>query len=150
VVNWFRRNRKEVPFAVRGTLEIGTPWARSPVTDAALAGGYLTIVNTGTEADRLVAASSPLADSVEIHGIKVVGPNIKMKPMANGLGIPAAHTTTLKPRGYHLLVQGLKAPLSAGARLPVTLTFEKAGEIAVALTVAEPGPVGDAILHEGA
>ena len=50
-----------------------------------------------------------------------------MRPMANGLAIPAGHTTILKPRGYHLLLLGVKAPLVKGSTLPVTLTFEKAG-----------------------
>ena len=57
-------------------------------------------------------------------------------------------TTTLKPRGYHLLLQDVKASLAKGSVLPVTLTFEKAGAVSVEFAVEEPGPIGKAILHE--
>lgn len=115
------------------------------VTQAA---GCLVIANTSAEADRLVSAHCPLAERTEIHGIKVVGPDIKMALLADGLPIPPGYTTTLKPRGYHLLLQGLRTPLASGTRLPVTLSFEKAGEIAVELVAREPGLVGEAILNE--
>ena len=55
---------------------------------------------------------------------------------------------TLKPRGYHLLLLGVKAPLAKGSTLPVTLTFEKAGAVTVEFAVEEPGLIGEAILNE--
>ena len=107
----------------------------------------MTIVNTGAEADRLVGASCTLAASVELHAIKVVGPDIQMRPLANGLGFPPGDTREFKPRGYHVLLSGLTAPLAPGSRLPVTLHFEKAGTVEVSCLVEAPGPVGDAVLH---
>jgi copper(I)-binding protein len=110
-------------------------------------GGFFTLANTG-EADRLVAASTDVADKVEIQQIKVVGPDIRMRPVEKGLAFPAGTTITLKPRGYHLLMTGLKAPLVVGKKVPVTLTFEKAGTRAIELVVEAPGLVGDAALDE--
>ena len=46
---------------------------------------------------------------------------------------------TLKPRGYHLLLLGVTAPMSKGAILPITLAFEKAGAIAIDFVVEEAG-----------
>ena len=105
-------------------------------------------MNKGPDDDRLVAASSPLAERIELHGIKVVGSDIDMRPMANGVVIQGGHTTVLKPRGYHLLLLGVKASLVKGSTLPVTLTFEKAGAVAVEFAVEEPGLIGEAILNE--
>lgn len=154
MVSWFRRKPQElptVPSAVRGPLEMHKPWARSssrPLPNTS-AGGFLSIVNKGPDDDRLVAASSPLAERIELHGIKVVGSDIDMRPMANGVVIQGGgHTTILKPRGYHLLLLGVKAPLVKGSTLPVTLTFEKAGAVAVEFAVEEPGLIGEAILNE--
>ena len=149
MTSWFRRDRKQAPAAVRGPLEIHQPWARQDLKSALRAGGFLTVTNQGAEPDRLVAASSAAAESIEIHAIKVVGAGIKMHPLAEGLVIPAENTVTLKPRGYHLLLQGLKAPLSAGSRLQAMLTFEKAGDIAIELLIEAPGPIGESALHEG-
>ena len=55
---------------------------------------------------------------------------------------------TLQPRGYHLLLIDLRAPLVQGARLAVTLVFEKAGSIDVECLVEAPGPVGNEVLVE--
>jgi copper(I)-binding protein len=154
VVSWLRRKPKEapaVPSAVHGALEMHKPWARSslhrPPDD--LAGAFLSIVSKGQDDDRLVAASSPLAERIELCGIKVVGADIDMRPLTNGVAIPAGHTTTLKPRGYHLLLLGVKGPpLAKGSSLPITLTFQKAGAVAVAFAVEEPGLIGEAVLNE--
>jgi copper(I)-binding protein len=154
VVSWFRRKSKEtptVPSAVHGALEMHKPWARSSSSrhqSSDLAGAFVSITNKGPDDDRLVGASSPLAERIELQGIKVVGADIDMRPMANGVVVQAGHTTTLKPRGYHLLLHGVKEPLAKGSMLPVTLTFEKAGAVAVEFVVEEPGLVGEAVLNE--
>lgn len=129
------------------TLEISRPWARAATTTEGVGGGFFTLANTG-EADRLVAAATDAAEKVEIHQIKVVGPDIKMRPVEKGLSFPAQTTITLKPRGYHLLMTGLKAPLVVGTKVPVTLTFEKAGERKIDFVVEAPGLVGEAVLDE--
>jgi copper(I)-binding protein len=153
VLSWLRRKPEEapaVPAAVHGALEIHKPWARAcsfPLPNN-LGGAFLSIANKGAENDRLVTGSSPVIDRIELHGIKVVGADIVMRPMTNGVAVPAGGTTTLKPRGYHLLLVGVTAPLTYGATLPVTLVFEKAGNVAIEFAVAEPGLVGEAILYE--
>ena len=153
MVSWFRRKSKEAlanPSAVQGTLEIHKPWARfsSHSLPEDFAGAFLSIANKGTDDDRLVAASSPLAERVELHGIRVAGADIEMRPLDNGVALPAGATMVLKPRGYHLLLQGVKEPLAKGSTLPITLTFEKAGTVAVDFAVEEPGLIGEAILNE--
>lgn len=125
-----------------GEIEIGSPWARASSVDASVAGGYFTFTNKGATPDRLVGAASPAAERVEIHAIKVVGPDLKMRQREGGLAIPPATTLPLKPRGYHLLLTGLRKPLQQGESIAVTLTFEVAGTLDLECVVAEPGPVG--------
>jgi copper(I)-binding protein len=46
--------------------------------------------------------------------------------------------TELKPGdGYHLMLVGLKQPLKAGDKFPVTLSFEKAGKVEVSVWVED-------------
>jgi len=135
------------------SIDISHPWARSGslLVDAVRqprVAGFMTLANRGTEADRLLAAASPVAEKVEIHGIKVVGPGIAMLPLEKGVALPADTAITLRPRGYHLMMEGLKAPLSKGQRISVTLTFEKAGPRQIDLTVEDDGPVGNETLVE--
>ncbi len=154
MVSWFRRDSKEpspsTPVAVHGPLEMHRPWARAAhdPLQGSTAGAFLSVTNRGPADDRLIAASSPAAEHVELHGIKVVGAGIDMRPLAKGLAVQAGYTMTLKPRGYHLLLQGVKAPLLKGSTLPITLTFERAGPVAVEFAVEDPGPIGKDVLSE--
>lgn len=144
MLNWLRRDRKETPAASLGALHIVKPWARSSATSPWTGGGYMTIVNDGP-ADRLRSAHSEAAGWIDIHGIKVVGPDLGMRPLKSPLAVPTGKTV-LKPRGYHLLMQGLTAPLVAGTSMRVTLHFENAGSLDVDLQVQAPGLVGAATL----
>jgi copper(I)-binding protein len=132
-----------------GEIEIGSPWARASSSSERQDGaGFFTVNNKGTAYDRLIAASSPAAERIEIHAIKVVGPDLRMREREGGLALPPGVTLTLKPRGYHLLLIGLRTPLQVGALLPVSLTFEEAGTLNVELVIASPGPIGLEALQE--
>jgi periplasmic copper chaperone A len=139
--------RKDAPICTVGALEIRAPWIRASTDEDGIAGGFFTVTNTGPTADRLLSASSSIC-SLTIHAIKVVGGDIAMRRLEDGLGLPPQATITLRPRGYHLLLKGVTKPLAKGGRVPVTLCFERAGEAAVEFLVKEPGPVGDETLHE--
>ena len=146
---WLAGARKSTTYTV-GKLVISDPWARGESEAAPQCGGFFVVANKGEMADRLVSASSKVAERVEIHAVKVVGADIKMRRLEDGLRIPADTALTLKPRGYHLLMLGLTVPLAKGATLPVTLVFDKAGSVDVALVIRANGLVGNEILVEEA
>ena len=100
--------------------------------------GYMTFVNEGA-ADRLVSASSPVADKVELHESAMDGMVMTMRPLGP-VGVKAGETLALAPGGKHLMFVGLKAPFVAGAKVPVTLTFEIAGVRTVDLEVRNAAP----------
>jgi periplasmic copper chaperone A len=122
-----------------GPLEIKHPWARATPKGAAVAGGYLTIVNAGKEPDRLVGGSSPVAGRFEIHEMAVTDGMMRMRALPQGLEIKPGATVELKPGSYHLMFMNLKKPLVQGQSIKGTLTFEKAGSIEVEYTVE---PIG--------
>ena len=125
-----------------GALEIATPWTRATAATAKSGGGFVTITNKGTTADRLIAARSPASLKVEIHEMKMDGQVMRMRELANGLEIPPGATVTLKPGGFHIMFMELKAPLVKDAKVPVTLVFEKAGSIDVDFKVEAVGAAG--------
>jgi len=130
-----------------GSLKIGHPWARATPPTAPSGGGFLTVTNTGTTADRLVSVSSPAAAQVQVHEMKMDGTIMRMRELENGLEIPPGATVALAPGGLHLMMMGLKAPLKEATRVPVTLVFEKAGKIDVELQVMALGATPDAHKH---
>ena len=130
-----------------GQLEIGHPWTRATAPTAPSGGGFLTVANNGTTADRLVAARSSAAQQVQIHEMKMDGNVMRMRELEKGLEIPAGGKVTLAPGGLHLMLMGLKAPLVKDTRVPVTLVFEKAGSIDVELVVSAMGGPAPAHKH---
>ncbi len=130
-----------------GTLTISGAFTRATLPNAPVGGGFLTILNTGTEPDRLVAASTPIAGETQLHEMKMDGDVMKMAELPNGIDIPAGSTVTLAPGGFHLMFMQLTQPLVEGTRIPVTLTFEKAGTVEVELDVGSIGAKEPAMDH---
>ena len=122
-----------------GALEIGDPWARATPPTAPTGGGYLSVKNTGTAPDRLISISSPAAQTVQLHEMKMEGNVMRMRELDGPLEIKPGETVTLAPGGMHLMMMGLKAPLKQGEKVPLTLVFEKAGKIDVELAVVAMG-----------
>ncbi len=130
-----------------GDLEISGAFTRATLPNAPVAGGYLTIANTGAEDDRLVAVSTPAAGMSQIHEMKMEGDVMKMNELPDGLVIPAGGSVSLAPGGYHLMFMDLRGPLVEGETVTVTLTFEKAGTVDVQLPVGSPAAKGPAMDH---
>jgi copper(I)-binding protein len=70
-----------------GAIEIDSPWSRAVPKGAKVAAGYVKIKNTGTEPDRLVSGSSPVAGRFEIHEMSMDKGIMKMRPLPSGLEI---------------------------------------------------------------
>lgn len=118
-----------------GPLTIGQPWSRATPAGAKVGGGYLTIENTGTTPDRLVAVSAPFAGRGEIHEMGVKDGIMTMRELDKGVEIAPGAKVEFKPGGYHIMFQELKQPLKQGETVKGTLTFEKAGAIEVTFKV---------------
>ncbi|HXI07200.1 MAG TPA: copper chaperone PCu(A)C [Bradyrhizobium sp.] len=132
-----------------GDLVISQAWSRQTPSGAKVAGGYLTIENKGTAADRLISGSGDVAGKVEVHEMAMEGGVMKMRPLDKGLVIEPGKTVKLAPGGYHLMLMDLKSQLKQGDKVPMTLEFEKAGKVNVSLEVQGVGaqaPGGD---HSG-
>lgn len=114
--------------------EISAPWARPTAPGAKVGGAFMTITG-GKAADRVLSASSPAAETVELHTHLMEGGVAKMRAVA-AIEVPANARVELKPGGLHLMLINLKAPLKAGETIPLKLRFEKAGEVEVKVAIA--------------
>lgn len=133
-----------------GSLTIAHPWSRATPAGAKVGGGYLTVENGGSAADRLVSVSVPFAGRTEIHEMAVKDGVMTMRPLEKGVEIPAGGKVEFKPGGYHLMFMGLRQPLKQGEMVKGTLIFEKAGPVEVEFkvdSIAAKG--GDHSGHKG-
>ncbi|MBU3033773.1 copper uptake system-associated protein [Tritonibacter mobilis] len=133
-----------------GDLEITGGFSRATLPNAPVGGGFMTIMNTGSEDERLVGASSSAAGHMEVHEMAMEGDVMKMRELADGLPIPAGQTVELKPGGFHIMFMELKEPLVEGETVNVTLAFEKAGEVEVPLIIGKMNAKGHGSMdHSG-
>ena len=134
---WLRRNT-----CARGRgaspagLAVENAFAR-PAPSGGNGGAFLTIVNSGSTADRLVAARSSAAPSTELHETIDDNGVMKMRPVPGGFEVPANGQLELKPGGKHLMFVNLTSPLTAGSEVAITLVFDKAGEITIKAPIRE-------------
>jgi len=97
---------------------------------------YMTLVNEGGAADRLVAVAADVAEAAEIHRSVIEGNVAKMVPVKGGIEIPAGGRVELKPGGYHVMLIGLRRDLKPGDHFTLRLRFAKSGERQVDVVVA--------------
>ncbi len=108
-------------------------WARPTVAGQAGGGGYLKITG-GSTPDRLLSVSAGVAKMVELHTMEMEGNVMRMRPI-DGIDIPAGQAVELSPGGKHIMFMGLAQPLKVGDSFPLTLRFQKAGEVKVNVKV---------------
>jgi periplasmic copper chaperone A len=112
-----------------GSLVVTQAWSRATPGGAKVAGGYLTIENRGAVPDRLLSGSTERAKKLELHEMAVNNGVMTMRPIEGGLTIEPSRSVKFAPGGNHLMLVELNSPLRQGEQVPVTLTFERAGEI---------------------
>lgn len=122
-----------------GPLTLEHPWTRATPAGAKVAGGYLTIQNSGAAPDRLIGGASDIAGRLEIHEMAVKDGIMTMRPLTSGLEVAPGGKAELKPGGYHIMFMDLKRPLKEGESVKGTLQFEKAGEVTVEFAVGSIG-----------
>jgi copper(I)-binding protein len=120
-----------------GDIMIEGFWARAMLPNQPVAGGFLTLTNGGDADDRIVKAVSPRAGRMELHEMLMEGDVMKMREVEGGIAIPAGQTVELKPGGLHLMFFDIAERFEEGQTVPVTLTFEKAGEVTLELPVKD-------------
>lgn len=130
-----------------GDLRVEAPWVRATPPGAGVTGGFLTVRNGGTKHDRLLSVSSPAASRIEIHEMRHEDGVMRMRPLRDGLAIPAGATVELAPGGYHLMLFGPKRPFVEGEAIAATARFEKAGKVDITFRVRGLGAKRESTHH---
>jgi periplasmic copper chaperone A len=128
-----------------GSIHISQPWARATPKGAASAAAYMTITNNGKTADKVSCVSSDAAAECQIHTMTMDNGVMQMRPVEGGLEIKPGETVTLKPGGFHMMLENLKHPLEQGNTMKATLKFDNAGTVDVEYPIAgigAPAPGG--------
>lgn len=122
-----------------GDLHVERPWSRAMPAVAPTAAVYFVVKNKGSEDDRMLGASSPIAGKAELHEHLHADGLMKMQQV-QAIDIPAGGEVSFAPMGYHVMLFELKRQAKDGERFPLTLRFEKAGELAIEVSVHQHAP----------
>lgn len=124
-----------------GDLQIIHPHIPAPAASAKVAGGYVSFANGGAEADRLVSVKADFA-MAELHKSEVGADGMARMIQQDFIEVPANGSAALERGGLHIMFMDLSQPLTEGTNVPVTLVFEKAGEITVDFAVEAADAAG--------
>lgn len=112
---------------------ISDPYARASAASGAI---FLVIENHSDQDDRLIAASTDVAERTELHTHQQDANGVvQMIEVPDGFAIPAKGSHALSRGGDHIMLLGLKRPLAQGDTFPLTLTFERGEEITLEVAV---------------
>jgi hypothetical protein len=119
-----------------GGIEISGAWSRATAPGQDAASVDLTI--TSKQAATLVGVSSPVAKNCELHSMTTEGGMMMMREVKS-IPLPAAKPVNLGESGYHLMLNGLKAPLKEGEAIPLTLSIKTGTGVDMVETSAKVG-----------
>src|SRR5512137_2352206 len=107
--------------AMAGEVSVSGAWARAtaPGQDSAAVSMHITSNKDAS----IVAVSSAASNSAEIHSMVHENGVMKMRAM-DALPLKAKQEVALGDDGNHIMLIGLKKPLSAGDSVALTLTVQ--------------------------
>lgn len=110
-------------------LTVRDAYVPEPVT-ADMAGGFLTVRNSGGTADRLTSIESTDFEEVQMH--KTVGQQMQR---VKSLRVPANGELRLSRGGKHIMFLEPERKPVKGEKVPVTLHFAKSDPVKVSMPV---------------
>ena len=125
---------------IPSTMVIEDAYAFATMPGQATGAAFMVIRNSAVKHDRLIGAKAKIAGVTEIHE-NLIDPddNTMMMRKIADIEVPANSEAVLEPTGKHIMLMKLKEPLTLDSTIPVTLTFEHAGEIIVDVNIIQPG-----------
>lgn len=132
----------------KGDLHIAHPWSQELPPNAPNVAAYFVVHNKGNSADRLLSVASPISDNAELHEHLMKDGLMKMQQVPSVV-VPAGGDLVFAPGAYHVMLMQPKdrSLLRDGKRFPLTLHFEKAGDITVEVAVQKQPPEDNAHSH---
>jgi periplasmic copper chaperone A len=135
-----------------GDITVSGAYVRQPASPDVIA-AYLSITNSGTQPDTLVAISTGVAKSATLHDVPGVTPTASPAPAGTDhrptgpLTIPPGITISLSPGRGHIMLEDPTGTLKVGDRVSLNLTFQRSGQILVeapVIAIGAPAPTGGA------
>lgn len=120
------------------------PYVRLAPPNAQATGAFMVLKNTGSKDAKLVKAANPASRLTELH-THINDQGVMRMRQVPAIDLPAKGEAVLQPGGLHVMLIDMKAPLSEGQVVPITLTFDdgssKQVDVKVVKMMSAPMPM---------
>lgn len=113
-------------------------WVREVPAGRSTTGIFVTVKNSGAKARAIVSGKASVGDTLELHEMKSENGMMRMAPVKS-IDVPAGGQVELKPGGLHLMLFGLKKPLTVGDTVQVDLTLDDGSHVKLSAPVRKMG-----------
>lgn len=126
-------------------LEVGD--ARAAVPAGGVTQVVVEVANTGDGDDQLLGAGTPAATAAELHRTEIVDGRATMTELTS-VEIPAGEVVSFRPGGLHLMLVQPDERVAEDGTFPLTLQFDRSGEIEVEVRVVPMADLADVSIAE--
>ncbi|MBA4501184.1 copper chaperone PCu(A)C [Marinobacterium marinum] len=121
-------------------VDVNAPYVRATAPGQPNSAAFMQLGNKG-DVTRLVGASSPAAQVVELHTHTHDQGVMRMRKI-DFIELPSRSQVELAPGGLHIMLIGLEAPLQAGSHIDLTLKFDDGSSEQLSVPVQMVMPAG--------
>ena len=104
---------------------------------------FMDVIHNGGEERRIVKASSPVSDRVELHTMIMDGDIMQMREAENGFVVAGHQDTDLNDMGAHFMLMGLKQQLKKGETVNLTVELDNGESKTFTVPVLDMAEVQD-------
>jgi copper(I)-binding protein len=122
-----------------GDVKVETPWVFAVPPGAKDTAAFMSLINTSDKPVRLTGGKTEVADRVSPMITTKTEGRMGMKDV-DYIEIPAGGRVTLAPGADHLMIYGLKKPLTPGQNVPIEVTLSPGGKMTINAVVARREP----------
>ncbi len=124
--------------ALAGDILAMHAFSRATAPKAPNGAAFMVLMNQGNEDLAVVAASSDVAERVELHTHLKEDGVMKMRQVPQ-IDVPAGGEVVLQPGSYHVMFLGLHAPLKQGESFEVRLELQNGETVTVDVPIQSAG-----------
>ncbi|WP_169940669.1 copper chaperone PCu(A)C [Campylobacter sp. RM15925] len=118
-------------------IEVSNAFAKATPPHVKNSAAFMDIKNNTDKNIKLIAASSNISKTAELHTHKHAEGMMQMIQV-DDIEIPAKSEVSLKPGGLHVMFMNIFAPVKDGDKIDITLEFDNGSKVELKDVIAKP------------
>ncbi len=116
-------------------IEISSAYVRAPMPGRDIGAAFFDVTNHGAD-DRLISATSPASDNVEVHN-HINDNGVMRMRQVEAVELAKGETVSFKPGSFHLMLYGMTVT-EGQEDVAITLNYENADPVTLIVPIGEP------------